>query len=462
MTSRTASYSELYKLIRTVIWILVLVGGFVGATMTQASWMPHAKKFIAFVQNKNETEQQIDDHDDPVGAAPDTLELSDAAWKNIGLKTGTVEAEDFVKVISVPAVVVERPGRSQIEITAPMTGLVTQVFPVEREIVKPGTPLFELRLTHEDVVSAQSDFLAGLQKLDVLTKELKRLQGIGEGVIPGKRIVEKNYEKETAKASLAAVRQSLLLHGLTEKQVNTIEKDRRVLQEVLVVAPPFATNHDHTSVEHQYHVQTVNVNRGQSVNAGQLMGGLADHCLLYVEGHAFEDDLLRLVDSARDNSTIQVVPNVSSSQASNALDLKIQSIADEIDRDSRALKFYLLLPNEKRRLQASGQERFVSWKYRPGQRMEARIPTSKVMKNKIVLPAEAVVIDGPNAFVFEQNGSNFDRVDVQVLYRDKDTVVLANDGVLLGSVIAMTGAYDMHLALKNQGGGAMDSHGHSH
>ena len=249
---------------------------------------------------------------------------------------------------------------------------------------------------------------------------------------------------------------------MTEKQVNTIEKDRRVLQEVLVVAPPFATNHDHTSVEHQYHVQTVNVNRGQSVNAGQLMGGLADHCLLYVEGHAFEDDLLRLVDSARDNSTIQVVPNVSSSQASNALDLKIQSIADEIDRDSRALKFYLLLPNEKRRLQASGQERFVSWKYRPGQRMEARIPTSKVMKNKIVLPAEAVVIDGPNAFVFEQNGSNFDRVDVQVLYRDKDTVVLANDGVLLGSVIAMTGAYDMHLALKNQGGGAMDSHGHSH
>ncbi len=463
MTSTTSKYSELYKLIRTVIWILVLIGGAVGATMTQASWMPHAKKFMAYVQNKKETDAKADANEEPADVAPDTLVLTEVAWKNIGLKTGSVKAEDFVKVISVPAVVVERPGRSQIEITAPMTGMVTQVFPVEREVIQPGMPLFELRLTHEDVVSAQGDFLAGLQKRDVVTKELNRLRGIGEGIIPGKRIVEKQYELETANASMAAIRQSLLLHGLSEEQVGAIEQNRRVLQSVTVVAPPFASNHDHTEAEHKYHVQTVSVNRGQSVNAGQLMGVLADHCLLYVEGHAFEDDVLRLVDSAQDGNTIQVVPNAQSNRLENALNLKIQSIADEIDRESRALKFYLLLPNEKRRLHSSGEERFVSWKYRPGQRMEARVPTSKVMKNKIVLPAEAVVIEGPNAFVFEQNGNNFDRVDVHVVYRDKDTVVLANDGVLLGSVIAMTGAYDMHLALKNQGGGAIDPHaGHSH
>ena len=95
--------------------------------------------------------------------------------------------------------------------------------------------------------------------------------------------------------------------------------------------------------------------------------------------------------------------------------------------------------------------------------MEAKIPTSSLMKNKIVLPPDAVVIEGPNAFVFEQNGGNFDRIDVQVLYRDKDNVVLENDGQLVGSIIAMNGAYEMHLALKNQSGGAIDPHaGHNH
>ncbi len=163
------------------------------------------------------------------------------------------------------------------------------------------------------------------------------------------------------------------------------------------------------------------------------------------------------------DNLVQVVPVSSSDEHNEPLDLQFQSIADQVDLQSRALRFYLLLPN--RLMDASDQltNSFVAWRYRPGQRMEAKIPTSSVMKNKIVLPPDAVVIEGPNAFVFEQNGDNFDRIDVQVLYRDKDTVVLENDGQLIGSMIAMNGAYQMHLALKNQSGGAIDPHaGHNH
>jgi hypothetical protein len=347
-----------------------------------------------------------------------------------------------------------------------MTGVVTQVFPVEREIIEPGTPLFQLRLTHEDVVSAQSDFLTQLQNRDVISQELSRLQNIGEGVIPGKRIVEQKYERDKIAASLEALRQSLLLHGLSKEQVADIEKTRRVLQNVTVVAPPFAENHDHGEVEHEYHIQTVNVNRGQSVVAGDLLGVLADHCLLYVEGQAFEDDSVHLVEAAQHGSKISVVPVSSRFTAEENLELEVQSVADEVDRQSRALKFYLLLPNSLANTDGhshSHDSRFVAWKFRPGQRMEVRIPTTFAMKNKIVLPAEAVVVEGPNAFVFEQNGDNFDRIDVHVLYRDRDFAVLENDGKLIGSTLAMNAAYDMHLALKNQSGGAIDPHaGHNH
>ena len=403
----------------------------------------------------------------PVAVGPDTLTLSPIQWKNIGLTVGIVEPTDFVKVVSVPAIVVERAGRSQTEITAPMTGVVTQVYPLERQVVEPGVRLFDLRMTHEDVVTAQGEFLTQLQSLDVVNKELARLLNIGEGVIPGKRIVDQEYERDKVTGSLAALKQSLLLHGLSEEQVANIEQSRKVLRDVTVVAPPFADNHDHTQtgLDHHYHVQSITVNRGESVVAGQLLGVLADHCLLYVQGQAFEGDAARLAKASRNGAAVKVVPVSGIGRDNEALDLKVQSVSDQVDQNSRALKFYLLLPNQlmDHPDSPSTERTFVKWKYRPGQRMEVLIPTSDKLINKIVLPPDAVVIEGPNAFVFEQNGDNFDRIDVHVLFRDKNSVVLENDGKLVGSSIAMRGAYEMHLALKNQSGGAIDPHaGHNH
>lgn len=443
------------------VWPSLLMGLAIAGWFTRAQWMPYADQARAFIQNER-LESEGDQAPEVAATAPDTLKLTPTAWKNLGLKTGEVGQADFVKVVSVPAIVVERPGRSQVEIAAPMTGVVTKVFPLEREAIEPGQPLFELRLTHEDVVSAQAEFLRQLQGLDAINRELNRLEGIGQGVIPGKRIIEQNYKRDQSLSALATIRQSLLLHGMSADQVALIEKNRHVIQTVMVAAPPYAENHEHTDVKHQYHVQAVKVNRGQNVTSGELLGVLADHCLLYVEGKAFEDDANRLFDASRAGKEVAVVATAAGSQKKETIQLHFQSVSDQIDPQSRALKFYLLLNNETLHAPNS-EDQFVVWKYRPGQRMEAKIPTSSVLKNKIVLPASAVVIDGPNAFVFEQNGDNFDRLDVQVLYRDRETVVLENDGQLIGSVIAMNGAFEMHLALKNQGGGAVDPHaGHSH
>lgn len=447
-----------------IAWLVVLVTAGAGAYLTQDRWIPHAQQFMAYLKNEKPSSEG-----DPEGSIPnetgDTLMLSQTAWKNIGLETGTVKPADYTKIVSVPAMVTERPGRSRNEITAPMTGVITQIYPLEQQTIEPGMALFDMRLTHEDVVSAQTTFLTNLQNLDIVNRELIRLKDIGDGVIAGKRIIEQQYERDKVVAALSATRQSLLLHGMSEQQISEMESTRKVLRQITVVAPPYAKNHEHEGIEHQYQMQSINVNRGESVAAGQILGVLADHCLLYVEGKAFENDSERLIQAAENGSTIQVVPTAGKQENDEVLNLMVQSVANEVDQESRALKFYLLLPNaitSKRQAGASGQ-RFVSWKYRPGQRMEARIPTTDVMKNKIVLPPDAVVIEGPNAFVFEQNGDNFDRIDVQVLYRDKDTVVLENDGQLVGSTIAMNGAYQMHLALKNQSGGAIDPHaGHNH
>ena len=460
----STKFSWLKKHWKKIVWPIVLAAVGAGAFFTQDQWKPHAQQFMAYLKNEKADNEEEPEEEAP-SETPDTLTLSPTAWQNIGLETGTIKPTDFTKVVSVPAIVTERHGRSRNEITAPMTGVVTQIYPLERQAIEPGMALFDMRLTHEDVVSAQATFLTNLQNLDVVKKELTRLKNIGEGVIPGKRIIEQEYERDKVMAALSATRQSLLLHGMSEQQIAEMESTRKVLREITVAAPPYAKNHKHEGIEHQYQMQSVNVNRGESVTAGQLLGVLADHCLLYVEGKAFEGDSDRLVQAAENGSTIQVVPTSDDYESDEVLNLKVQSVANEIDQQSRALKFYLLLPNK---LTSKGEagtssNRFISWKFRPGQRMEAKIPTTQVMKNKIVLPPDAVVIEGPNAFVFEQNGDNFDRIDVHVLYRDKDTVVLGNDGQLVGSIIALNGAYQMHLALKNQSGNAIDPHaGHNH
>ncbi len=84
--------------------------------------------------------------------------------------------------------------------------------------------------------------------------------------------------------------------------------------------------------------------------------------------------------------------------------------------------------------------------------------------NRLVVPAEAVVQDGAETYVFQRNGDLFDRRTVHVEYQDQRSAVLANDGsVFSGEHIVVTGAYQLHLAIKNKAGGGIDPHaGHNH
>ena len=73
------------------------------------------------------------------------------------------------------------------------------------------------------------------------------------------------------------------------------------------------------------------------------------------------------------------------------------------------------------------------------------------------------VISNVETFGFKQIGNQFHRVAVHVQYRDKDWVVIEDDGLLVGRMVAVAGAYQMQLALKNKAGGGIDPHaGHSH
>ena len=131
-----------------------------------------------------------------------SIRLSDAALKNVGYQPFAVKLTPYTKKNSVPAIVVERAGRSQLDVTAPMTGIVTRVYCIEGEAVDPGQPLFDLRLTHEDLVASQRDFLRSLEELDILDREIARLKSVSEGIIAGRNILEREYARQKINAAI--------------------------------------------------------------------------------------------------------------------------------------------------------------------------------------------------------------------------------------------------------------------
>jgi hypothetical protein len=143
--------------------------------------------------------------------------------------------------------------------------------------------------------------------------------------------------------------------------------------------------------------------------------------------------------------------------------LKIFYLSDSVDVRARMFPFYIRLPNQLiRDVKDESGHRFVEWKFKPGQRMQVHVPI-ETWEDRIVLPVSGVAQDGAETYVFERNGDHFDRVPVHVEYRDDRYVVIENDGRLLGSTVTLTGAQQLHLALKNKSGGAIDPHaGHSH
>jgi multidrug efflux pump subunit AcrA (membrane-fusion protein) len=427
--------------------------------------------------------------EDPPGAHVETgsIALSPQALKTIGLKTGRAAVSDFSRTITVPAMVVERPGATSYSVSAPMTGVVTGVHIVRGEAVLSGKLLFTLRLTHEDLVQAQTEFLRSLGQLEVENRELNRLKQVASGAVAGRVLLEREYERDKLSALMNAQREALRLHGLTEQQVEWIVQERKLLREVQVFAPLLhgddSVHHDAEHLpaprdvapdgaaaeetphahERQFVVEELAVQPGQAVNAGDKLAVLADYETLLIEGRAFEQEAEELVRAAEQNRHVAAFPEGTPGDAPLE-GLELLHVANQVDLDSRALHFYVALPNQVAResTRDSGR-RFITWKFKPGQRMQLRIPI-ETWERGIVLPVEAVAEEGAESYVFVQNGDHFDRRPVHVLRRDQHQVVVANDGSIFpGETIALTAAHQLQMALKNQGGAAVDPHaGHNH
>ena len=488
---------------------------------TRAKWWEPAQNWVQTAISANRKVSTLDSHDhghnnghvgedphsheghDHASGDSSSLELSAQAQGNIGLTSEylqPVKLETFRRSITVPGIIVGRPGRTRLEVSTPMAGVITHVHAVQGEAVDPGTLLFELRITAEELVATQTNLLRTVGELDVENREITRLSKADSGAIPQKTLLERQYAKEKLEVLMNAQREALRLHGLSERQIDDITKNHKLLRDLQIVAPgrdshgaeelklssteaiPVSRSlipgiHDESKGSEDAHddhsaadskvpliLQQVLVHKGESVSAGATLGALADYSELYIEGRAFEQDVDLLSQIAERNWKVAALFEGAANSVKRIENLDLVYSASEIDAEARSLSFFVRLPNEvAREMPSPNGQRFLDWKYRPGQRLQLIVPVEE-WTDQIVLPVDAVAREGAESFVFQQNGDHFNRIAVRVAYRDSSHVVVANDGsVFPGDVIALRGAHQMQMALKNKSGGGVDPHaGHQH
>lgn len=405
---------------------------------------------------------------------PKVVELSAQARANLRLVSAPVEVRSYWRTIQIPGVIEDRPGITDRGITAPLSGVITQIHAFEGDIIQPGEKLFSIRLVSEYLQQTQSDLFKAVREIEIFDQEIKRIQGLVEsGTLPGKRTLELDQQISRQNAKIDAFRQDLISRGLSEDQVQQVEKGQ-FLAAIDVFAPGGQVN-GIQSVPPDGRVQTttigidfleiqdLKVELGQQVQSGQSLAVLANHNSLYIKGHAFKKEASRLARAAEQSWAVNIefTEDVAEDWSELSQEFQIRHLSNTTDPNSRTFDFFIPLENQSRVYEREGRP-FVIWRFRPGQRVNIRVPIDQI-QNVIVLPAAAVVFEGPAAFVFHQNGDLFNRVPVEVIHRDRYNVIVANDGAISpGFYLAQNAAASLNRVLKSQAASGLQPGFHVH
>ena len=467
--------SRLPRLLRWVVLFLVLIGvGGIGFRYQDR---------LKAIFRASATVASTEKASPPPIQEPKVLKLSPQARQNLKLVSKPVKPKSFWRKILVPGEVVDRPGVSDRGVTSPAVGVVTQVHAFPGDTVRPGDRLFTLRLISEYLQNTQSELFRAVRETELINEQLERLRLLAaNGGLSQAKLIELEQQLKRQQAAIDGYRQDLLTRGLNPEQIGEIQEGRFIAS-IDVVAPPSmsvpsltrgqssppktsdetASLNDDAPDSIAYEVQDLKVDLGMQVQAGQLLSVLANHSSLYIAGHAFKREATYLEQAAQQGWPIEMEFAEDDASHWPTLDqtFQIRHLSNTIDSSSRTFDFFTPLTNQSRSY-VQNDKTFVVWRFRPGQRVRLHMPVEE-LRDVIVVPASAVVREGPAAYVFQQNGDLFNRLPVHVLHEERLEIVLANDGsVKPGLYLAQSAAASLNRVMKAQAASGIRADVHVH
>lgn len=450
------------KLLQSIIGPACVIAFLFLGWITQATWKPW---LIPAKGNPDEAKKDAP----PDGA--EVIKLSAHAHANLKLIVKEIEPTTYWRKLSIPGSVVDRPGYSDRAITAPIAGVVTHVTAVPGKVFRAGEELFRLRLASDSFQASQMELFKSVREFDITRRERKRLETIPAGSVPVTRFLELQYQEERLSVLLQAHRQDLRTRQLTEEQIAGIEQKAQFVTEVVIRMPERSDKLQHNGKEHGshqtptmsvvYEVQKLKVKLDDFVQAGQTLAYLADHRHLYVEGRALKHETKWIAEAAQLGHPVEVIfgEDNDGTPVDFLNGLSIEFMGTTMDAGGLTLPVYIPFANPMKAHERQGKS-YRTGLYRPGQKAMVRIGVEK-HDGVFVLPIAAVAREGPDAYVFKQNGNTFVRKAVTILHEDSESLVIANNGAILaGQFVAHNAGAALNRTLKaaQSGGGGHHHH----
>ena len=282
------------------------------------------------------------------------------ARKNMGLNSAAIRPTEYFRRIDVPGVITDRPGVSERGVVAPVTGIVTQIHAYPGHTVAPNSPLVSMRLVSESLHTSQLELFKATKEIEIARQQKQRLEGLANsGGVAGSRVIEIDNQIQRMDVNVQAYRQDLLARGLPPDRIDAAARGE-FITEITVRAPSqqtlklaevaltSGTDGKQRPLPFSFELQSLKVELGQQVDAGEVLCNLADYRTLLIEGRGFRKDLAMIQRAATEQFPIEIGFELSDSSdwPPFSQQIRIEHVANLIEESSRTFPSTFRLKNK--------------------------------------------------------------------------------------------------------------------
>lgn len=347
---------------------------------------------------------------------PGVVTLSPEKQKSSGIEVKQVAIEDTAVPFSATAVIEMNMDRSA-KISPRVTGKAVRIIASQGDRVKAGQALAYLDSVELDQTWA--DYLKAQGKVELAKKNFQREETLFEKKIsPEKDVLKAKQELGEAEVDLNLAKERFRLMGVNVSQFESTKGNGN--HPLIPVTSPVGG----VVIEKA-------VTQGEMVNSEKALFTVADLSTLWVVIDVYEKDISRLRVGTGVKVSVTTFPD-------KVFRGKVSYISDVVDEKTRTEKARLTIDNSNGLL-------------KPGMFATALTETASEGTERIIaVPAEAVLIDGTNRYVFVQiEPDKFKRKEVSV-GRTLGRKMEITGGIKEGDSIVVKGAFILKSEMKKE------------
>lgn len=229
--------------------------------------------FFASCGNKQASEEQTDTQQDSThNESENSIEITEAQYKTVGITLGSPEMRSLSGVLKVNGFI-DVPPQNLVSVTTQMGGIVKSTPLLPGSTVNKGQVIAVLQ--NQEFVQLQQDYLEGKSQLELTSSEYKRQQTLAQQNVNSQKTLQQaraQYQSTLAREN--ALKQRLQLININPASLSP----GNIRSQVNIYAPISG------------YVTKVNVNIGKFVNPNDVMFEIVNSSNLHVELKVFEKD----------------------------------------------------------------------------------------------------------------------------------------------------------------------------